>query len=205
MNKDNSRYFFQNKKTNLIKTMFKKGLSLPMSILVGISQAGVGFADQLPNDPRLALLKLVLQLPLYHNKKNKPTKKEIGIAISRLEKRGLVRISEKEKFILTNEGKDLVVYIKNRYNILSKEWDGKFRVVIFDVPEDERRFRDWFRQELSLLLFRQLQKSVYIGKYPLPDDLYQDLIRSGLLKYVYIFTVSQSNRQKEIEELLKVK
>ena len=207
MNKNNHQYFFQKKKTNLVKKMFEKGLSLTTSVLIGINEFSTGFADHLPNDPRLGLLKFVLSntdfgIRSKDGKKKKPTKREIQTAISRLKKRGLIRISEKEKIILTNEGKELVAYIKNRYNILSKEWDGKLRIVIFDIPEDEKRFRGWFRQELSLLLFRPLQKSVYIGKYPLPDDLYQDLIKNDFLKYIYTFTINKSNRQKEILELL---
>ena len=65
-------------------------------------------------------------------------------------------------------------YIENRYLVLNKPWDGKLRIVIFDIPEHKKGWRDWIRQELILLQFQQLQKSVHIGKYPLPESFYKE-------------------------------
>lgn len=46
-----------------------------------------------------------------------------------------------------------------------KNWDGKWRVVIFDVPEKYRRLRDIFRMRLGQLGLYQLQESVYVSPY----------------------------------------
>ena len=97
----------------------------------------------------------------------------------------------------------MITYIENRYAILEKPWDKKIRVIVFDIPERERGFRKWLRTELGLLAFKQLQKSVYIGKYPIPDDLYQDLIKNNLFNYVHIFTIDEANKQKELLKLLE--
>ena len=43
-------------------------------------------------------------------------------------------------------------------------WDGKWRVVIFDVHEKQRKKRDRLRAELATVGFRRLQDSVWI--YP---------------------------------------
>lgn len=47
-----------------------------------------------------------------------------------------------------------------------KHWDGKWRVVIFDVPEKHKRLRDIFRRRLLQLGLYRLQESVYASPYP---------------------------------------
>ncbi len=64
-----------------------------------------------------------------------------------------------------------------RYNIDNleiaepKRWDGKWRVVCFDIPEKLRRIRDAFRFKLQELGFHELQKSVWICPFPCFDEL----------------------------------
>ncbi|MBI3576470.1 hypothetical protein HY086_00300 [Candidatus Gottesmanbacteria bacterium] len=52
-----------------------------------------------------------------------------------------------------------------------KRWDGKWRVVIFDILEKHRRIRDVFRMRLLQLGLCLLQESVYISPYPCFDEL----------------------------------
>lgn len=44
-----------------------------------------------------------------------------------------------------------------------KNWDGKWYLTIFDIPERVRRKRDILREKLKLLGFGQLQASVWIS------------------------------------------
>ncbi len=46
-----------------------------------------------------------------------------------------------------------------------KPWDGKWRVVLYDIPEDEREARNAFRDHLADLGFSKFQHSA--GIYPL--------------------------------------
>lgn len=46
-----------------------------------------------------------------------------------------------------------------------KSWDGKWRVVIFDIPNKYKKVRDIFRTRLKQLGLYQLQESVYITPY----------------------------------------
>lgn len=52
-----------------------------------------------------------------------------------------------------------------------KEWDRKWRIVVFDVPEKERGKRDSFRAFLNRLKFYQLQESVYLTPYPCEGEM----------------------------------
>lgn len=95
-------------------------------------------------------------------------------SIWRLKKLGFVEKKE-GKIALTLAGKILAKYIISRKKVLNKKWDGKYRVVIFDIPEKQRKTRSWLRQELYLLNYKKLQESVFIGKYSLTEDLIKEI------------------------------
>jgi hypothetical protein len=50
--------------------------------------------------------------------------------------------------------------------------------------------------------FKPLQKSVYIGKYPIPDDLYQEIIKNKLFENVYVFTIEKVDKEDQILQFL---
>lgn len=54
-----------------------------------------------------------------------------------------------------------------------KQWDGRWRFVLFDIPADKRKRRDAFRlrlKELGLVLY---QNSVWIYPYPIEGTVQQ--------------------------------
>jgi DNA-binding PadR family transcriptional regulator len=108
--------------------------------------------------------------------KKKPKFKEITIrqSIRRLHKQGFIE-KNNSNYILTSKGKELAKYIKSRKKNQQQKWDGKYRVVIFDIPENKRKIRNWLREELYLLDYRKLQESVFISKYALPEDLIKEI------------------------------
>lgn len=88
-------------------------------------------------------------------------------ALKRLETKGLVR-PERRGIILTDKGKkfseklDTVDRIKIK---IPKQWDEKWRIVIFDVWERRRAVRDKLRLMLQKAGFRRLQDSVWVYPY----------------------------------------
>ncbi|MFC1756901.1 hypothetical protein ACFLZC_01975, partial [Patescibacteria group bacterium] len=52
-----------------------------------------------------------------------------------------------------------------------KKWDGKWRLVIFDIPETKRCARDALRQKLEQLEFYQCQKSTWIHPFPCIEEI----------------------------------
>jgi len=67
--------------------------------------------------------------------------------------------------------------------------DGIMRLVIFDIPEKERKKRRALRAELISFNFSQLQKSVWAGENPLPEDFLSFLDELNLKNKVHIFSV----------------
>jgi len=102
--------------------------------------------------------------------KQKLTKRSISNSFYYLLKRGLIEIEREGadvKIALTEKGKKL----GQKYQIddlkikTPKKWDGKWRIVIFDISQTKRIIRDIFRRKLKELGFYQLQKSVWVYPY----------------------------------------
>jgi phenylacetic acid degradation operon negative regulatory protein len=52
-----------------------------------------------------------------------------------------------------------------------KRWDKKWRVVVFDIPEKNKKLRDEFRRRLKKLGFVEFQKSVFAHPHPCEDEI----------------------------------
>lgn len=104
----------------------------------------------------------------------------------RLEKKGLV-MRRARRYEVTEEGVRIVEMLHREEK--QPEWDGKWRLVMFDIPEDKRAERDWLRYQLGLVDYRPLQKSVFIGRYPLEEGVYAWLMQKRLNRCVRLLTV----------------
>ncbi|MDP2950984.1 MAG: hypothetical protein Q8N55_01225 [bacterium] len=73
---------------------------------------------------------------------------------------------------ITDKGKLKVLkYHFDKMKISEKNWDGKWRLVVFDVPEKFRKGRDALRSKLKNLGFHELQKSVFVFPYHCQDEV----------------------------------
>lgn len=79
----------------------------------------------------------------------------------------------KIKMVLNEAGKvrALKLDIDNIVIENQKKWDGRWRLVIFDVPEKIRKGRDALRDKLKELGFHEWQKSAWIYPYPCRDQI----------------------------------
>ena len=195
-------YFFQKRKRSFTRRFFKKGLNGTSYVLLALSEVGKGFLRDLPNCyPGFELMKSLFGVD-YRGRKIK--KETIKINLYRLKKQGLITQDPKEKYyLLTDEGEEFVSYIKNRFSILKQPWDGKLRIVTFDIPEKKKYWRKWLREELNLMQYQILQKSVYIGKHPLPESFYKTITKNYLTEYIFILTVGDIDKKEKILKMFK--
>ena len=76
-------------------------------------------------------------------------------------------------FVLSENGKQKAL----RFNIDKLEikkpvkWDGKWRIVMFDIPEKLRRLRDSLRIHFREICLIELQKSVFVYPYPCSKEI----------------------------------
>lgn len=97
-------------------------------------------------------------------------------AIKRLQKEKLVEISEEsdqQVIKLTQNGKRKIIkYSLAELEIATpKSWDGKWRIVIYDVTSAKHDLRTSFRETLKSLGFLQLQESVFLIPYPCDKEI----------------------------------
>jgi len=101
-----------------------------------------------------------------------PRRKEgINRARDRLLKEGLLSRDNKGYLVITKAGQRRLADRKvSSYSLEKpKRWDGRWRVVTFDIPERRKRTRDRIRQTLSHVGFVRLQDSVWIYPYNCED------------------------------------
>ncbi|OHA12940.1 MAG: CRISPR-associated endonuclease Cas2 [Candidatus Sungbacteria bacterium RIFCSPLOWO2_02_FULL_54_10] len=79
----------------------------------------------------------------------------------------------------------------------TQEGNKTIVIIAFDVPEKERRKRQWLRDALHSLGFEKVQQSVWIGKRSIPAEFVRDLKEYSLLPYVQIFAVSSGGTLKQ--------
>ena len=77
------------------------------------------------------------------------------------------------EIVLTKEGKKKALKFQiDEIKIKKPEkWDGKWRVVIFDIPEKNKKAREALRNKLKELGFKELQKSVLVLPYECEDEI----------------------------------
>lgn len=108
-----------------------------------------------------------------------PSKRAIDQIIRRFAKQELIRISKHRQYIafeLTDKGRQrLDVYMLDdlMFPALPQAWDGLWRIVLFDVPEERKHLRTIFRRKLQNLGFRLLQRSSWIYPFPCEKELSQ--------------------------------
>lgn len=92
---------------------------------------------------------------------------------------------------LTSSGKNKVKRDFSLLRFQSAKWDKKWRVVIFDILELNRRTRDRMRIKLKELGFGMFQQSVYISPHDLARDFAEFIESEGLDDWAYVLEVSR--------------
>ena len=108
-------------------------------------------------------------------------------------------------FILTDKGKlKALTYKFEEMRIDKKDWDGKWRLVFFDVPEKIRRGRDALRDKIKELGFREIQKSVFIFPYDCKNEIDFIIEFFGMRKHVRFAILEEVDNEKHLKELFGI-
>src|SRR3989338_7547578 len=135
-------------------------------------------------------------------------KRRFDSLLSKYKQKGSLRYEYKEgKRIvrLTKKGQLEALAVKMRTRVSPKVWDGKWRLVIFDIPEDTRLIRRQLRNLLKQIGFKALQASVYINPYPLSQEGVDYLRKTKLIRYIRMLRVDKVDNQKDLLKAFKLK
>lgn len=121
-------------------------------------------------------------------------RKKFSKIIYYLKKRGLIKIKNlenKRAIILTPQGSERVLKIKYKMVDKKRRKDGKWQMVIFDIPENKRHLRDLLRENLGFLGYEMLQKSIWICPYDVTKATEDFLSSNSLDAYVKLFLIEE--------------
>ncbi len=122
-----------------------------------------------------------------------------------LVKKGLIKKMQNGEFILTfkgkvflEEGKDIL----RRFSSDKNENSPKEMLIVYDIEENRKKERDWFRWHLKKFHFIMIQKSVWVGPSPLPKD-FQDYLKEiklgdnlKMFKLASGYKIGENNKTK---------
>lgn len=127
------------------------------------------------------------------------SKETFSALLHRLKKEGLVTKSGrgiKSEWLLTRIGTNKLKYYQN--SIQPTKPDGIPRLVMYDIPESDRKKRNWIRSELVASDYEQLQKSVWLGYAPLPENFAKSLKDFRLEDKVHIVSINKKGTLHQI-------
>ena len=114
------------------------------------------------------------------------TKQALSQAIKRLREKGIIEQEKREEgnivLRLTQKGKEIALLLKDD----DLEWDGRWRLVIFGIPESKRLVRDTLRNKLKAWGFISWQRSVWVSKKNVTNPLRELVKEIGIEEWVIV-------------------
>lgn len=108
------------------------------------------------------------------------------------------------KLVLTKRGKQqakILSFLGSSINFKKpKYWDGKWRIVLFDIPEKDRLFRDILREHLYTLNFFKLQHSVFISPHPIEKPILELAALYSAEPYVRVVTATTIDNEAKLKK-----
>jgi len=135
------------------------------------------------------------------------TKGSFNSTLYKFQKRGWIKLVDKnaERFIKLTAKGELEALVAKAKLPFNGKWDGKWRLIIFDIPADYNKHRDLLRRLLKKNNFRQLQASVYVNPYPLNREAVKYLQEAKLTPYIRIIKVEEMDNDRELRKLFNLK
>ncbi|OGG28056.1 hypothetical protein A3A64_03990 [Candidatus Gottesmanbacteria bacterium RIFCSPLOWO2_01_FULL_48_11] len=91
---------------------------------------------------------------------------------------------------LTSAGKERIIRDFPMLSMAEKPWDRRWRMVMFDIAEIDKKVRDALRYKLQQLGFGMLQESVWITPYDISMDVREFLEQYDLGDVAFVLEVS---------------
>ena len=171
-----------------------------LALLLGLGERGIVAISEILKGPNRGMIRSLRRIERtknfwdYYGELKNLKENSARTILWRLQKRGLIK-KEESHYKLTSEGFNIVKIFQKKEQ--SEElWDGKWRMIMFDIPEKKRKKRDWLRWQLLLLDYKPVQKSVFIGKQPIKKDLYEEFLKQKLNQYIRLIIIGEIDDDK---------
>jgi DNA-binding transcriptional regulator PaaX len=135
----------------------------------------------------------------------KPSAQEryyIGSVVEKLLRKKHLLVKPNGRLILSEAGKNLLEkYERQDLKIIPpRKWDGKYRVIIFDIPEFKSKLRWALRRQLMEWGFVKLQNSVWVFPYECQEIITLLKTDFGLVRNVIYMTVDSIENDRWLKD-----
>lgn len=186
------------------KTIPRPDISVAQIILLILSEVGHADFKRITNHPLVRSLEVVRSENSFYT------------ALARLKRRRLITRSSDHSYELTSHGEfaSLKAYVRKGFTEqeratrsaqhVARNWDGRWRMVIFDVPESQRPARDYIRGVLKRVGFYEFQRSMWIYPHKLPAFLIKMMADPKMRKYTRVLTTYDIDYDEDLRRRFKL-
>ena len=150
------------------------------------------------------IMKLLGMAPDYR------TQARIKRSLKTLEKKELIRykIGKNGYFSLEITAKGRFYWLRQNLEELKlkkdEKWDGLWRVITFDIPEEKNNFRRKLSGALQFIGMYNLEKSIYIYPYDCKETVFKLTEAYEVREYVRSMIAAEIERDKEARKFFKI-
>lgn len=134
--------------------------------------------------------------PIFDKYRKMENRRQFSDLIYRLKKNNYIRaknLQGKQAVVLTKKGRDRA--LKARFKLgnrnLQKRKDGKWSMIIFDIPQKRGKSRNLLRSILENLRYKMFQHSVWVTPYDVSEKTEELLQWHSLDGYARIFLIEK--------------
>lgn len=180
-------------------------VSVSQIILLILSQSGRATFRDIQTHPQVKLLGAVRSENSFYT------------AIARLKRRRMISRTKDRQYELTPAGEYSALKAVVRKEVTDAErktiieekmqntrWDGKWRIVLFDVPESKRPIRDYLRGVLKRIGFKEFQRSMWVWPHKLPAFLTKLLSDEQMRKYTRAITTYDIDYDEDLRRSFRL-
>lgn len=132
--------------------------------------------------------------PIYKKYRKEKSERQFSNFVYYLKRKGYIKVKNlegKTAMILTKNGIEKAVRASFKLGEARKRKDGKWVMIIFDLPQNYKKGRELLRSILRNLGYKLFQQSVWITPYDVSEKTENLLQTHSLDKYVKIFLIEE--------------
>lgn len=191
----------------LEKGIPKPDISVAQIVLLILAQTGRASFHQIQKHPQVKLLGAIRSENSFYT------------ALARLKRRRMIARTKDHQYELTPAGEyaSLKAYVRKEFTEAEKEctpayakasarqrWDGKWRIVFFDIPEGKRPLRDYLRRVLKRQGFKEFQRSMWVWPYRLPSFIQKLLSDPIIRRYARAITTYDIDYDDDLRKMFRL-